>query len=617
MYDGKVIQPEDSLLVTEVCSTLHCERNEHTGGYELSHTIHHNGGQCCQFGNEVVANGWMGSGHICHDGNLYHVTNVEDGHDGGDGIDAAPVESHQTAWDDGLHSFGGLEQPQAPAASPEDKCATAEDARYGSARDFKLMSDAIKDMLAKETISKVFFLLNGNNRNHKYAASSLAADLDLYEERRGYVSYYAFHEDSSCAYYRWDDQCIQDRCQMASLLGTHDDLEKQQKHSSGKDGLAEASELAIHAFESIKKNKQLPLCAKPPTSAPATFHENKDSDNNFLGGLDGLEVLTARHLESMLGIDEQQADHVDHGKTGGKHDNLVIFFVASDEDKFDLDEAVAKHASSGCKVAFVTFNLWHWTSVKNVATPGHSGSPLAFNLETSGLQAFFLRRIKCHCGLEPGDLSIPEDAIETRPRHGVEASPTDITPSFIDNCVVTLFMKRHNGHHHIKIRNNEKVESKDVSCDMFKTAMAMMGSMGEERSASASEAVGIDKNSQTLTGLLGSYSGEPATTTKRPRHLGDHDGVVDKLTLIKHCMSSINGNSLTDLFWCIRHVASKLKNRDRRSVDVDDVIVQPIYESTTASTTTTTNTTAAFTSSTGSPGSTSLQREYNPYVVLA
>ena len=60
------------------------------------------------------------------------------------------------------------------------------------------MIESLQDFINTNTIQKVYFVLNGNDEDHKRTASFVASNLKLIEANRpAYLTYYSFHQGKS------------------------------------------------------------------------------------------------------------------------------------------------------------------------------------------------------------------------------------------------------------------------------------------------------------------------------------------------------------------------------------------------------------------------------------
>ena len=57
------------------------------------------------------------------------------------------------------------------------------------------MIESLQDFINTNTIQKVYFVLNGNDEDHKLTASFIASNLKMIDANRpAYLSYYSFHQ---------------------------------------------------------------------------------------------------------------------------------------------------------------------------------------------------------------------------------------------------------------------------------------------------------------------------------------------------------------------------------------------------------------------------------------
>jgi hypothetical protein len=374
--------PDTKYFDLDSCAEVQCLFSGNDG-VQIAHNVLHEEGFCCQLNGKLVKNGYHSYNKLCHNGKVMTVLSdtTDDGQEQFDDKPVPPINQGQSALNDMNNGF----EPMEPSSNDmADRCEPCYQDHY-SQGSYKEMSHRLQRMISNEPINNVYFLLNGNNREHKFVASALATELPINDGRRGFISYYAFHDDYACAYYKWDDQCFSDKCQLATSLSMHDGIEQHQGKSRGQ-AFRNAADLAFYTKSEIQANDNLPLCRR-------MGHDNKSP---------------------------------------GSHNSLVLFFVSTNSPKVSLPDSIKDHVNAGCRVAIITFNWKHFNEAKKFASLDMSGQLLAFNLEVESLQDFSLCQLNCQCNIKLENLAV--EPKETR--HSML-----VKPAYINTCGVSMFKR--------------------------------------------------------------------------------------------------------------------------------------------------------------------------------
>ena len=389
------VRPGSPVVDFDSCGQISCVFTQ--DGVELRHEVVHEEG-CCDIDGKMVGEGQIyndmqdDQSYLCYKGNPYKViignqgakTKKKPGPVQQPSDSVLPSQA-QTQNEKGPSVIEDLalrpvEKPtQNATSSPQDGCAScyANNLEHGY---FGQMTSALQKLMAEKPIKKVSFLINGNNAEHKMAASILATKMDLMNENRlAYLTYYAYHEDgNACTIYKWDDQCSTNKCGFAQKLMGTDKVEDHQKISSGSLASFEnAADLAFDSSSTISSNYNLPFCPSPNAN-------------------------------------------VNHDET------LILFFASYEGQQITFPHSILDHVKSGCNVAIVTFEWSHFFEAEKFASQDSSGKPLAFRVETHGLGQFTKCQLDCSCpgfnAAEGGD-------------------HRSLLPAFIDTCAVTVFKR--------------------------------------------------------------------------------------------------------------------------------------------------------------------------------